>query len=190
MLASQLHDLIAVQQKQLAVAENQLTKLEARKDATEQLCQMSTYREQLRQTESYRDIDDRLIEECVTLAVADFLQQASLILLSRYEYQGQRGDLDGLVRGTYNGEEVLVFIEAKHDMDSSWRKAKLELLNAHQYWQELSSTDIQDPSTDINVIADHMKLCVNENRNKKTMFAFGGVKFSEALAVSKFQELH
>lgn len=190
MLASQLKDLIAVQQKQLEVAENRLAKLEVQKDPTQQLRQMKRYREQLRQMESYRDMDDRLIEEGVTLAVADFLQQASLILPSRYEYQGQQGDLDGLVRGTYKGEDVLVVVEAKHNMDSNWRKAKSELLNADQYWQELLSADIQDPGTDITIVADHMELCVDENCNRKTMFAFGGVEFSEALAMNKFQELH
>lgn len=166
LLASQLNDLIAVQPKQLGVAEAQLAKLEACKDATEQLRQIKSYCEQLRRMESYGDTDDRLIEEGVTLAVAGFLQQSSVILFSRYEFQGQQGDLDGLVWGVYKGEEVIVFIEAKHNMDSSWRKAKSELLNAHRYWQELLSVQIQDPSTDINVVADYMELCVEENRNK------------------------
>lgn len=179
MLAGQLKDLIAAQRKQLGVAEKRLAKLEIRKDPTEQL----------RQMKNYRDTDDRLIEEGVTLAVADFLQQPSVILLSRYEYQGQQGDLDGLVQGIYKEEEVIVFIQAKHNMDSSWRKAKSELINAHQYWQELLSTDIQDPNVDSNLAADYITLCVDENRKKKTMFAFGGAKFTEAFAMSKFKEL-
>ena len=179
-LARQLKDLTMIQQRQLAVAEKRLAKVETRKDPTEQL----------RQMKSCRDSDDRLIEEGVTLAVAECLQSASVILPSRYEYEGHQGDLDGLVEGTYKGEEVVVFIEAKHNMDSCWSKAKSELLSAHQYWQELLELDRHDPNVDETLLADYVKLCVDKNRNKKTMFAFGGAKFSETFAKSKFQELH
>ena len=111
----------------------------------------------------------------VTLAVAEYLQDGSVILPSRYEYAEQPGDLDGLVQGIHNGSEVVVFVEAKHNMDSCWRKAQTQLLNAHEHWQELLKVNLQDLSDEVDdsLITGYLKLGVEEDRSKKVMFAFG-----------------
>ena len=177
-LACELRELIAEQERQLAVAENILATLESRKDSTERLSKL----------ECLSDTHDRLVEESVTLAVAEHLQQASVIIPFRYEFEGQQGGLAGLVQGIHKGEEVIVFIAAKHNMNCRWRRTKSELLGAHMYWEKLSKVEAQDLFVDKSLLADYVTLFVEESRNNKAMFAVGG--HCDTFDKSKFQDLH
>lgn len=62
------------------------------------------------------------------------------------------------------------------------------MLGAHKYWEKLSKVEAQDPFVDKSLLADCVTLFVEENRNKKAMFAVGG--HCESFAKSKFQGLH
>ena len=104
------------QQKQLAASQKQIAQLQQRTDPTEQLKQMK----------HYRDTVDQLVEECVTQAVAEELQDAEVILPTHYTFKGAAGGLDGLVAGVHQGQAVVVLVEAMHNMDANWKRAKDE----------------------------------------------------------------
>jgi hypothetical protein len=173
-VANRLEASNRTQLKQLAATERRLAMMELRKDPTVELGQMK----------SYRDTDDRLIEEFVSQAVAAVLEDATIVHSTRYEYMGWAGDLDGMVTGTFEGKAVVVFIEAKHNMDTSYRNAQSELNNAKQYWEKLASTPIE--TLDDREIVDFEALKVDEYRDSRVMLAFGGSKFSQHVARNKF----
>jgi hypothetical protein len=82
-----------------------------------------------------------LSEKYVVKAVANAMKDA-LILNYNYNFGNEVGELDGLVAGTWNSEEVIVFVEAKHNMDNAWKKAKKQLRSALLYWQKLIDIDL------------------------------------------------
>lgn len=97
------------------MAENILATLGSRKNSTERLSKLECLSDS-------SDAHDRLVEESVTLAVAEYLQQASVIIPFRYEFERQQGRLAGLAQGIHKGEEVILFIAAKHNMNCRWRR--------------------------------------------------------------------
>lgn len=140
--------------------------------------------EQLRQLKAYKDTDDRLIEEAVTYAVADRVG-GTVVLATRYEYQGEGGDLDGLVVGSWQGQDVVVLVEAKHNMDSSFTKAKKELFASQKYWESLSTRgfdELEDAEK-----ADWEAMHVGEYGARKVVLAWGGSKFSEDTVKKHFK---
>lgn len=139
--------------------------------------------EQLQQAKSYRDTDDRWVEECVNKAVEAILEDADIIQASRYEYQSIGGDLDGMVVGKWMGKEVVVLVEVKHNMDSNATKAKNELFAAEKYWVQLTQL-VPGPNTDDLLLGDYRELQVGRYKEHSIIFAFGGSKFSPE-AVSK-----
>ena len=144
--------------------------------------------EQLRQLKSYRNTDDRLVEECVSDAVAAALDDVVVIHSTRYVFQGKSGDLDGMVVGSLHGKDVVVLVEAKHNMDSCATKAKSELFDAGAYWAELVQL-APDSDTDESVCADFIHLQVERYKQHSIMFAFGGSKFSAETVVKSFEKI-
>lgn len=68
--------------------------------------------------------DAWFLEECVMDAVAAALgEETEVVQRMRYEFQGDMGDVAGLVVGAWDGHEVAVLVEATHDVDRDWRKA-------------------------------------------------------------------
>ena len=132
----------------------------------------------------YTLMDDRLIEG-VTNAVKAVLTDGDIVVSNRYEYQGAAGDLGGMVVGRWRDEDVVVLVEAKHDMDWYTKKAKNGLKRSQLYWQQLVSDVIVDDDA---MLADYRVLNVSKYKHHKVMFAFGGSKFSEEVA-SKFDDV-
>jgi len=145
--------------------------------------------EQLRQMKQYKDTDDMLVEQCVTSAVAAQLTDPVIIKAMRYVYEGAVADLDGLVVGQFNDEEVVVLCEAKHNMNSGIRKAQVELFASQRYWEQLCGLDPQDPAVDEGRLADYVNLEVADNKSRRVMLAFGGAMFSQDIAENKLRGL-
>lgn len=142
--------------------------------------------DQLRQLKAYKDTDDRLIEEAVSYAVAGQLEGGAVVFANSYEYQGELGDLDGLVVGKWQGQDVVVLLEAKHNMDSSFSMAKKELFNGLKYWESLAKLDSPDDLEDAER-EDWEAMHVGEYRERKVMLAWGGCKFSDHTVQQHFK---
>lgn len=158
------------------LVEKRLEKQEAKKDRSKQLNQM----------QGYRDTDDRLIEEGVAHAVAEMLEDGQVVFGTRYPYQSAVGDLDGLVVGRHEGLEVAVLVEAKHNMDTQYRKAKSELFASVEHWEWLKGLSAEELEADESVLADYEALQLAEYGEREVMLAFGGSKFSEGVVEKHF----
>lgn len=177
-ITEELKSLNEKQQKQLSATEKKIADMERRiKDPTEEL----------KQIRSYRDTDAYLVEECVSMAIAKILEDANKIHSTRYVYEAHSGDLDGLVSGVYQGDRVLVLIEAKHNMDSTWRKAQSELFDSVEYIEELRKLDLD--TADDAQIADYKALQIENSSGHRLMIAFGGSKFSQETAEKHFKHI-
>ena len=165
----------------LKATQKRITKLEEkeRKDHTEEL----------RQIRSYQDTESRALEHAVTRAVYEILTSAEIVVNDRYSYKGHIGDIDGLVVGTdIRNESVVVLIEVKHNIDTSSRKAVLEMKESYLYWKRLCqlANDENDSNiVDEDVIADYQRLHIAAHKNRKVVFAFGGVSFSESTTIDR-----
>jgi hypothetical protein len=176
-LTKELQKSNLTQAKQLSISEKRLAKIETRKDPSEQLSQLK----------HYRDTDDRLVEEGVTSAVFDLLE-GSFFISHRYVFQNETGDLDGMVAGKWKEEDVLVLCEAKHNMDTSYAKAKSELVTAKAYIERLRKVRIDEDSDDA-LVADYKALHVEEFAERKILFAFGGSRFSADVITKRFHDV-
>ena len=141
---------------------------------------------QLQNMKNYLDIDAKLIERQVTSAVADHLKDAIIIKSSRYEYQSFPTDLDGLVAGLLENQQVIVFCESKHNMNNNYNKAKTQLLNTLKNWETLAAATLDDLNEDPNLKVDYDELQVETYRNHKPIFAFGAIQFSDAIQEKHF----
>lgn len=135
------------------------------------------------------ETDHYLVEECVSSAVASALIDGYVIHPSKYEYKFANGDLDGLVIGSWGGKEVVVLCKAKHNMDNNTAKARKELFASHKYWNELVTLDESNPNIDADMLEDYRALDIAANKGKVVMLAFGGFKFSQQIAKSKFGDI-
>jgi hypothetical protein len=115
-----------------------------------------------------------LLEKCIVKAIANAMEDA-LILKYSYDFENEIGVLDGLVAGTWNNEEVIVFVEAKHNIDIAWKKAKKQLRSTLSYWQKLIGTD---PEKEPDYAVDYNELLIKEYGNRKPMYAFGSAVIS------------
>ncbi len=141
-----------------------------------------------RKLKQYKATDDLLLEEAVTSAVEVALEDGEAVVPCRYEFQGAGGDLDGMVVGRWQGDEVVVLCEAKHNMDSGYSKAKDELLASFKYWERLGALQPGEEVSDAE-LADMGALRVSEFKGRKVMLAFGGAKFSDLTADRRLQGL-
>ena len=126
-----------------------------------------------------------LLEKYVVKAVANAMKDA-LILSYSYNFDNEVGELDGLVAGTWNGEEVIVFVEAKHNMDNAWRKAKKQLSSALLYWKKLINIDLE---REPDYAVDYGGLCIKEYGHRKPMYAFGGAILSPKIILKLEDQL-
>eukprot|EP00798_Chlamydomonas_sp_ICE-L_P028966 gene28966-32156_t len=105
-------------------------------------------------------------------------------------YQGTTGDLDGLVIGRWKAKDVVVVVEAKHNMDSAYTKARKELLDSAAYWEQLVALDPSLPEdVDTAIASDYVALQVADNKDCMVMFALGAIKFSDDTASRRFCNL-
>eukprot|EP00955_Chlamydomonas_euryale_P117108 366455-Chlamydomonas_euryale.AAC.2 len=164
----------SILQKMLGATEKRLCAVELlrRKDPSEELARMR----------AYKDTDAHLVEECVSSAVAAVLDDAVIVHATEYIFKGWIGDLDGMVVGGWRGQEVVVLVEAKHNMDACALKARTELLSAGAYWKELAKMEGSD---DESVLSDYAQLHMEKFKHRSIMYAFGGSKFSDAVADHK-----
>ena len=123
------------------------------------------------------------LEKYVVKAVANAMKDA-VILKYSYNFENEVGQLDGLVAGTWNSEEVIVFVEAKHNMDNAWKKAKKQLRSALSYWKKLIDIDLQEEP---DYAVDYDELRTKEYGNRKPMYAFGGAILSPKI-ISKLDD--
>lgn len=166
----------ANQRKQLRYQEKRVKDLEKRNDPTAQF----------RDMKAYRYLNDRVVETYTAHALSDKLKDAEIIHGNRYEYMASAGDLDGLVVGTWEGEEVVVLIEAKHSMDASYLKAQKELIISKAYWAELVNLNPADPEVDVNQLEDYDALQITRHKHRRVMCAYGAVRFSDHIAEKHF----
>lgn len=151
----------------------------------------------LKQIKAYQDIDGELLERNVNAAVAAALDDGEVIIPFRYGFQGEGGDLDGLVAGSWRGEKVIVFVEAKHNMDSCYRGAKQQLFTALAYWERLVKMQqegafepgSQGERPSEGETADWRALQVSQHCHRSACFAFGACKFSDPVAQKQFAGL-
>lgn len=146
--------------------------------AAERLVGKSYKKEELEQIKKYNDNNDRVLEVQAAHAVLqseELGQPKRIVIAERYELKGTRGDVDGMVVGMHKGKNVVVFIEAKTNMDSCFKKCKEQLVLLKNYWQDLC--DQSDEITDA-LICDKDKLKVDDYATYIPMFAFAGKKFS------------
>jgi hypothetical protein len=173
------------------IKENNKTINELRKIDASIVKQMENYGDktlQLKNIKDYIHTDAEMIEKCVTSAVAILLNDSVIVKRSHYTYEGSVGDLDGMVVGTFDGEKVVVFCEAKHNMDSDYKKAQQELFSSLVYWEKLCKLNLEDEETDQAEIDDYHELQVEKYKDYKPMFAFGGCKFSETVMEKRFKK--
>lgn len=90
-----------------------------------------------------------------------------------YSFDNEVGELDGLVAGTWNNEEVIIFVDAKHDMENTWKKSKKQSHSTLLYWKKLIDINLEkEPDYEV----DYVELRIKEYGNRKPMYAFGGTK--------------
>jgi hypothetical protein len=137
----------------------------------------------------YRETDDRIVEEGVAHAVAELLEDGHVIFGTRYPYRSAVGDLDGLVVGRYDGRDVVVLVEAKHNMDTQAKKAKSELFASVKHWESLKRLRAEERESDETVFADYQALHLAEYGERAVVLAFGGSRFSESTVEKQFINL-
>lgn len=126
----------------------------------------------------YIDTESILFEDAVSEAVASRLDNSRIIQSHHYSYRNNTGDVDGVVTGTLNGEQYIVFCEVKHNMDSSFSKAIKELKSTGRYWEDLIK--LTGEEEDYGLYSEDIDaLCVHECKDTRVMFAFGGANFSD-----------
>lgn len=147
-------------------------------DAWRKRCEKLDAAEHLRQLKAYNDTNDSVLECRITAAVFHALDNPEEIVIpTRYALKGAVGDVDGMVAGVFNKEQVIVFIEAKHNMDSSFSTAKSQCFATLRFWEDLCASDPSD--LDENLASDYNTLCVAKFKEYRPMFAFGGLRFSK-----------
>jgi hypothetical protein len=131
-------------------------------------------REELKQVRQRNDNADRVLELSISQAVYEALDEPKkLVIEERYKFLEQdMGDMDGMVVGKFKGNDVIVFIEAKTNMDSCYNKATKELDACLRYWELLCSGEGHPD--------DQQHLHVSDYKEHEVMFAFGGAKFGSA----------
>lgn len=123
------------------------------------------------------------LEQHVSSAVVDVLGDSGVVIVSsRYDFEDCVGGVVGLVTGMWRGEEVVVIIEAKHDMDTRTSKAMKELKNSHAYWRTLVRAGVDGTTTTMSdaMRNDYTQLSIAENKDKRVMYAVGGPILSDA----------
>lgn len=164
-------------QRSNVLIERRLQLQEQKKDPTEQL----------RQMKAYKDTDDRLIEEAVAASVAEALDDGKCVIDQRYTFQGSNGDLDSLVSGKLGPKEVVVLVEAKHNMDTNWRMAQKEMFANLEYWEQLCNLTPADLEDNEDLCQDYVALHVESLKDKEVLLAFGGAMFSPATVQARFR---
>lgn len=133
---------------------------------------------------SYIDTDARIVEEAVAVAVASRLDNPSILHHTRYSFASSSGDVDAIVIGRYNNQDIIVFCASKYNIDSSIRKAQSELFQTLKYWEFLKQLDPNN--IDQEYAEDYRNLYISETLHRIPYFAFGGCIFSET-SIAKFK---
>jgi hypothetical protein len=175
----ELESLLTAQQKTEAAQQKTEYEFQQLMQLTRELGLRKDPSERLKQMLSSINTDPELVEEAVSHAVSKILDSPIILHRTHYEYKTHSGDVDGVVIGKYLDEDIIVFCEAKHNMDSSLTKAKSELFSTLSYWETLIALSEDEIST---YQLDYDALCVERNRHRKVYFAFGGAKFSDLTA--------
>lgn len=135
---------------------------------------------------NYIAAESDLLERCVVKALVDMMDDAEIIQ-NNYDYESYSGDLDGLVVGKWKNREVIVFCEAKHNMNTSWKKASTQLFDSLKYWEQLTVTNIEEDSI---FAEDYKELHVKEHGHRVPMFAFGCVMLSSETKEKLKSDIH
>ena len=127
------------------------------------------------------EVNSHALEPIVSSAVAERLQQDSgepALILHRDHYtfaSCRDGDIDGVVVGKMSGEDVIVFCEAKHNVNASVERIRDGLVSNRAKWQRL--TDLEYSELVGNDRKDYQALQVAKYRDHKLVFAVGGTNF-------------
>jgi len=128
--------------------------------------------------QNYRNTEYHL-QDGVLKAIAAVLENSQIIISRSYSFLAALGQLDGLVVGKFNGEDVVVLIKTKPNMDYGFSKVKSELIHLKEYWRYLSTVETTELEDDECLIDDYTVLRVSEFKNRKMMYAIGGYNFSD-----------
>eukprot|EP01035_Chromulina_nebulosa_P020572 gene20572-26678_t len=120
---------------ELLFAQQEKTQMEI-SDLLEVTRTLKTPYEALKNMKVYVDIDS-LVEELVTDSVASKLLNPKILHRTGYSFESWTGGIDGVVIGKYINQDVIVFCESKHDIDSCYKKAVCELISTLNYWEKL-----------------------------------------------------
>jgi hypothetical protein len=133
---------------------------------------------------SYTDAEAREQERAVTACVARAL--GGRVLSDRYEFKGLapsdstkegKGDVDGIVYAHVSGKDVLVFVEAKHNVDGRWSQAVKELDVVEGHWFKLKALEVSAMSGQ--QLADYNAMGLDRYHEAEVWCAVGGTGFSE-----------
>jgi len=124
----------------------------------------------------WQDVEVREQEKAVARA---FQTKFNGILVSdRYYCKGIDSDFDGIVAFLDSGKQHILFIEAKHNVDRDYAKAKAQLARNVDYWStllEMSEQELTSPG----MRKDYEFLQVDTYRSASVCRAIGGTMFSE-----------
>jgi hypothetical protein len=129
----------------------------------------------------WKQVESDALEVKVSKAVCQKLDEGTgEVILTSYPWKGGDiiGDLDGLVIGDLDGDPIYVLVEAKHNLDSGGRKAKTQLKNSSDYFDNylfLERTDLDDQEQE-NVNEDRDAVKINKLKGRTRYWAFGGVQ--------------
>lgn len=133
--------------------------------------------------------ESAFIERQATLAISSLVENARIIQEQKYVFTAHSGgDVDGLVAGTFHGEDVLIAIEAKHVIQSASviKKTTDELLNFHSYWNKLCSLSTESEKF-TKYQTDYQNLQVGQYKAYSLVFAIAAGDISDN-AVLKFNK--
>jgi hypothetical protein len=171
---------IAQELKNMNISQTKrLQQLETRSDNLERA---QINKDELTDLKNFINTDALALEKHVSNAVAEALEDSNIISASRYNFDAWNGDVDGVVVGTWQGSEVVVLIEAKHNMDTSSSKAVRALKSAHEYWRLLVGADTSSDFTDEIMQTDYDELQIAANKGRAVMYALGSALMSDTTA--------
>jgi hypothetical protein len=163
------------------------------KDEIERLTKaVATLTGQVKHVVDYKKVADEIVEMQVTSAVVEFLTEG-IKVSDAYRFKSNNTvEVDGVVTGKLSDEEVIVFIQAKRNMDSKYSDAKQQMRRSIRVWLDLIEAYGQcgKEGLTLDELADFEALHIADHMHKRVVRALGREKFTVPAELSRAEQEH
>lgn len=109
------------------------------------------------------------------VAVRDMLVDGEILCHSRdFNHEGRRGEFDGIMVGSLDGEDVVVLMEAKTNVARDFDKAVKQCLAARDAWNWLARDEFPDAEFRLSWAFQRESLRMDKHRRRRVIMAIAG----------------